>query len=194
MRSRPLVAFFVLTFAITWGLGGCFALFPAQFEALFGEISNTNPLFFVAVYAPSVSALIVTAYTGGISGLRELLNRLLRWRVGLRWYLTVFLGVPLLLLGSAALSAWFSGKSLEFGPKDWRLALYALLIPLVTDPGPLGEELGWRGFALPRLLERWSALSASLILGLIWGLWHLPAFFFSGLPQSQFSLPAFLLP
>jgi membrane protease YdiL (CAAX protease family) len=193
MRSRPLVAFFVLTFAITWGLGGCFALFPAQFEALFGEISNTNPLFFVAVYAPSVSALIVTAYTGGISGLRELLNRLLRWRVGLRWYLTVFLGVPLLLLGSAALSAWFSGKSLEFGPKDWRLALYALLIPLVTDPGPLGEELGWRGFALPRLLERWSALSASLILGLIWGLWHLPAFFFSGLPQSQFSLPAFLV-
>src|SRR5260370_34724501 len=112
MRSRPLVAFFVLTFAITWGLGACYMLFPARFEALFGEISNTNPLFLVAVYAPSVSALIVTGYTRGVSGLRELLSRLLRWRVGLKWYLTVFLGVPLLLLGSAALSPWFSGESL----------------------------------------------------------------------------------
>jgi uncharacterized protein len=193
MRSRPLVVFFVLTFAITWGLGACYALFPVRFEALFGEISNTNPLFLVAVYAPSVSALIVTGYTRGVSGLRELLSRLLRWRVGLKWYLTVFLGVPLLLLGSAALSAWFSGESLKLGPKDWQLALYALLVQLVTDPGPLGEELGWRGFALPRLLERWSALSASLILGVIWGLWHLPAFFISGLPQSHFSLPAFLV-
>src|SRR5947209_5661348 len=163
MRSRPLVAFFVLTFAITWGLGACFALFPAQLEAVFGKISNTNPLFFVAVYSPSISALIVTAYTRGVSGLRELLGRLLRWRVGLLWYLTVLLGVPLLLLASAALSAWYSGQALQFGSKDWRLALSALLIQLVTDPGPLGEELGWRGFALPRLLQRWSALSASLI-------------------------------
>jgi uncharacterized protein len=186
MRSRHLVAFFVLTFAITWGLGACYALFPTQLEELFGKISAANPLFFVAVYAPSLSAIVVTAYTSGASGLRELLSRLLRWRVGLKWYLTVILGVPLLLLTSAALSAWFSGESLEFGPRNWRLALYTLLISLLTDPGPFGEELGWRGFALPRLLERRSALSASLILGLIWGLWHLPAFFISGLPQSQF--------
>jgi uncharacterized protein len=162
-------------------------------EAVFGKISGANPLFYVAVYAPSLSALIVTAYTGGVSGLRELLSRLLRWRVGLRWYLTVFFGVPLLLLGSAALGAWFSGELLKFGPSHWKLALYPMLISLLTDPGPLGEELGWRGFALPRLLERRSALSASLILGLVWGHWHLPAFFISGLPQSRFSLPAFLV-
>jgi membrane protease YdiL (CAAX protease family) len=193
MRSRPLIAFFVLTFVITWGLGACYALFPTQLEALFGKISAANPLFYVAVYAPSLSALIVTAYTSGVSGLGELLSRLLRWRVGLKWYLTVFLGVPLLLLGSAALSALSSGESLNLGSKDWLLAIYALVVQLLTDPGPLGEELGWRGFALPRLLERWSALSASLILGAIWGLWHLPAFFISGLPQSHFSLPAFLL-
>jgi CAAX protease family protein len=193
MKSRPLVAFFVLTFAITWGIGACFALYRTSLETLFGKISGSNPLFLVAVYAPSFSALIVTGYTGGVSGLRELLSRLLRWRVGLRWYLIVLLGVPLLLLGSAVLSAWFSGHSLEFTPRHWALAIYPLLSSLLRDPGPLGEELGWRGFALPRLLERRSALSASLILGLIWGLWHLPAFFFSGLPQSQFSLPAFLV-
>jgi membrane protease YdiL (CAAX protease family) len=68
-----------------------------------------------------------------------------------------------------------------------------VLISLVLDPGPLGEELGWRGFALPRLLHNCSALIASVIVGLIWGLWHLPAFFINGLPQNQFSLPAFLV-
>jgi CAAX protease family protein len=193
MKKRPLVAFFVLTFAITWGLGACFALFPTSLEALFGKISGSNPLFLVAVYAPSFSALIITLYTGGVAGVKALLSRLIRWRAGLRWYLIVLLGVPLLLLASAILSAWLSGHSLEFTPRHWPLAIYPLLTSLFRDPGPLGEELGWRGFALPRLLERRSALSASLILGLIWGGWHLPAFFFSGLPQSRFSLPAFLI-
>ncbi len=193
MRKHPLLAFFVLTFAITWGLGACFALFPAQLKAVFGEITPANPLFFVAVYAPSISALVVTAYTAGAAGVRDLLARLCRWRVGLRWYLTVFLGIPALSLAAAALEAWLSGKSLEFGPGHWHMALYPLLIGLVADPGPLGEELGWRGFALPRLLAGRSALSAALILGLVWALWHLPAFFFSGLQQSRFSIVPFMV-
>jgi membrane protease YdiL (CAAX protease family) len=193
MRKRPLLLFFVLTFAITWGLGACYAMFPDRLVALFGPISNANPLFYVAVYAPSLSALIVTAYVDGIPGLRELLSRLLRWRVGLQWYLIVFLGMPSLIVGSAALTAWFSGESFDFekGRRPW--ALYPILLSLVLDPGPLGEELGWRGFALPRLLHRHSALTASVIVGLIWGLWHLPAFFISGLPQNQLSLPAFFV-
>jgi membrane protease YdiL (CAAX protease family) len=193
MRNRPLLAFFALTFAITWGTGACYALFPARLESVFGKITPANPLFYLAVYAPSISALVVTAYTGGTAGVRDLLARLLRWRVGLRWYLTVLLGIPALSLAAAALGAWLSGETLKFDPGHWHLALYPLLIGLVVDPGPLGEELGWRGFALPRLLAGRSALSASLILGLIWGLWHLPAFFFSGLPQNQLSIVAFLV-
>src|SRR5262245_49328835 len=192
MRKRPLLSFFVLTFAITWGLGACFALFPDRLVALFGPISNTNPLFYVAVYAPSLSALIVTAYADGIGGLRQLLSRLLRWRVSILWYFIVLLGMPALMVGSAVLTAWFSGEHFDFTKGHKELALYFVLLSLVRDPGPLGEELGWRGFALPRLLQRHSALTASLILGLIWGIWHLPAFFLSGLPQNQLSLPAFL--
>jgi hypothetical protein len=81
MRKHPLLSFFILTFTITWGLGACYALFPDRLVALFGPISNTNPLFYLAVYAPSLSAVIVTAYVDGIPGLRELLSRLVRWRV-----------------------------------------------------------------------------------------------------------------
>jgi membrane protease YdiL (CAAX protease family) len=193
MRKHPLLAFFLLTFSITWGIGACFALFPERLVALFGEMSVANPLFLIAVFAPSLSALIVTAITDGTAGLRDLLSRLVRWRVGLRWYLTIFLGIPLLGLGAGLLDAWLAGKPLAVGPDRWDLALYPLLVSLVTDPGPLGEELGWRGFALPRLLVGRSALSASVILGLIWGIWHLPAFFIAGLPQNQLSIPAFLL-
>jgi membrane protease YdiL (CAAX protease family) len=168
-------------------------LFPDRLVALFGPISNTNPLFYLAVYAPSISAIVVTAWTAGGAGLRDLLSRLFRWRVGIQWYLIVFLGMPGLLVGSAAVTAWFSGEPVKFVPHSWQLPLYGVLTSLLLDPGPLGEELGWRGFALPRLLQVRSALTASLILGLIWGLWHVPAFLIQGLPQNQLSLPAFLV-
>jgi membrane protease YdiL (CAAX protease family) len=193
MKNRRLLSFFILTFAISWGIGALYALFPDRLVAVFGPISNSNPLFYVAVYAPSLSALVVTAYADGIAGLRDLLRRLFRWRVGIRWYLVVFLGMPALLVGSGVLSAWWSGQPFKFEQGHKPLALYPMLISLVLDPGPLGEELGWRGFALPRLLYSRSAVTASFIVGLIWGLWHLPAFFINGLPQNQVSLPAFLV-
>ena len=113
---------------------------------------------------------VVTAYADGIAGLRDLLRRLFRWRVGIRWYLVVFLGMPALLVGSGVLSAWLSGQPFKFEQGHKPLALYPVLISLVLDPGPLGEELGWRGFALPRLLHNRSAATGSVIVGLIWGL------------------------
>jgi membrane protease YdiL (CAAX protease family) len=193
MKNRPVLLFFILTFAITWGIGALYACFPDRVVALFGPISNTSPLFYVAVYAPSLSGLFVTAYADGRPGLRDLLRRLFHWRVGIRWYLVVFLGVPAILVGSAILTAWWSGESFDFEKGHKPLAFFPVLMSLVLDAGPLGEELGWRGCALPRLLRRHTALTASLIVGLVWGVWHLPAFFIDGLPQNQLSLPAFLV-
>ena len=74
----------------------------------------------------------------------------------------------------------------------WRVML-AVLASFLADPGPLGEELGWRGFALPRLLEGRNALSAAVVLGIIWGVWHLPAFLIAGTPQSNMSFPILLI-
>jgi membrane protease YdiL (CAAX protease family) len=75
----------------------------------------------------------------------------------------------------------------------WPLLFHGLLPAIARDPGPLGEEFGWRGFALPRLLDLHSPLKASLILGLIHALWHLPLFFIPGMPQKQLSFPIFTL-
>jgi uncharacterized protein len=213
MKRHPLLAFFVLTFGLTWGLGACFALFPAQLTAVFGKVSVTNPLFIVAVYAPGISAIIVSGRIDGPAGVRRLLGGLLRWRIGVRWYLAILVGIPMLsaiaMLLSAALARtplmvdhWY--RLFLLGPSGQQIvraagagglwsAILVILGSFLADPGPLGEELGWRGFALPRLLKGRSALSAGVILGIIWGVWHLPAFIIAGTPQNNMSFPLFMI-
>ncbi len=215
MKQRPLLGFFGLTFGLTWGLGACFARFPNQLMAVFGNASISNPLFILAVYAPSISAIIMTCLLDGAAGIRRLIARLVQWRNGLRWYLAILLGIPagsaIALLSSAAftgtpltLEHWY--QLFLLGPTGHDIVrsltstsgghfgvIGVILASFFLDPGPLGEELGWRGFALPRLLEGRSALSAGAILGVIWGVWHLPAFFIAGTPQSHMSIWPFMV-
>jgi membrane protease YdiL (CAAX protease family) len=213
MKRRPLLAFFALTFGLTWGLGVCFALFPTQLTAMFGKVSMTNPLFILAVYAPGISAIVVTGFIDGADGIGRLLGRFLRWRIGIQWYLAILIGIPMLSVIAMLLSAALAGTSLSIdhwyqlfllGPNGRNTAAAAgsgglwsavlvLLGSFFADPGPLGEELGWRGFALPRLFEGRSALSAGVILGIIWGVWHLPAFLIGGTPQNGMSFPLFII-
>jgi membrane protease YdiL (CAAX protease family) len=213
MKRRPLLAYFAITFGLTWGLGACFFLFPAQLTAVFGKVSVTNPLFILAVYAPTISAIVVTSFIDGASGIRRLLARFLRWRIGIRWYLAILVGIPMLSVIAVLLNAAFTRTPLSIdhwyqlfllGPTGhWIVDAAAagglwsvvrvLLGSFFADPGPLGEELGWRGFALPRLLKDRSALSAGIILGIIWGVWHLPAFLIGGTPQNSMSFPLFMI-
>jgi len=163
VRRSPLVSFFVLTYALSWGVGALFAGVPLIApDRLFGA----GPLV----------ALIVAALASGRAGLRDLGRRLLQWRVGLRWYAMVLV-LPILLVGTAvALIPVFGGtapdwtKAPDLAPMALMLVVF-LVLPLAV---PLGEEIGWRGFALPRFLTVRSPLTASLILGVIWSLWHLP--------------------
>ena len=191
LQSHQLLSYFALVFTITWGIGGVCLLAPAIVKPLARGPALTNPLFYLAVYAPTTASLVLTALFGGTAGLRKLLGRLLPWRVGVQWYLGVLLGYPLvgLLAGRAA---GLFGVAQGHIP-NWGHFLWALIPALVVDPGPLGEELGWRGFALPRMLARWEPLKASLLLGLVWGIWHLPAFLIVGLPQNRLAFPALLL-
>jgi membrane protease YdiL (CAAX protease family) len=188
-RRGSLTLYFIFVFTITWGIAALLLLLPNQMAALFGPMSARNPIFFLAVYAPTLSALLLTATIEGWAGVVALLSRMVRWRFGLQWYLFVLLGIP--VLGLCA-TAWGGGTPL-YPWGQWYLYIPLLLSQIFVDPGALGEELGWRGYALPRLLARYQALWASLILGAIWFVWHLPAFFVSGAPQNSLSLPAFFM-
>jgi membrane protease YdiL (CAAX protease family) len=172
VRRFPLVACFVLAYALTWWV------YPLlRFSPLLG-------LF--GLFGPALAAIIVTGITDGRAGVKALLGRTVRWRVPLRWYL-VALGVP------AALALMAAGLYVLVGPGTsitlGRLsALDFVLVILVV-----GEELGWRGYALPKLLEKRSPLTASLIMGVLWWAWHLPTFFIPGTPQFRQPIVAFLV-
>jgi membrane protease YdiL (CAAX protease family) len=182
-----LIPFFLLTFLITWGLGAFAIFLPTQFQALVGELTDTSPMYFLATAAPTISATILTFAQGGWNDLGSLYGRLVRWRFGLKWYALVLLGVPAM--------GWIATRVTGASPlkETTTTAEFLLLMFYLLITGPLCEELGWRGFALPRLLKRFSPFTASLILGVIWGVWHLPSFFVGGMVQAGLSLPLFLL-
>jgi hypothetical protein len=190
-RTHILLAFFVMAYAITWSIGGLRIFAPGLLSAFSRWPALTNPLFYLAVYAPALSALLLTAVLGGRAAMRKLFERLLPRKTALLWCLFILIAYPLAGIAAGEIVMRLGGPAVRF--PNW-LHFYASLLPaLFVDPGPLGEELGWRGFALPRMLKRWPPMTASLILGLIWGFWHLPAFFIAGLPQIRLALPALLL-
>lgn len=186
-RGDLLVPFFVLTFAITWGLGAFIMLLPGLAEALFGKLSAASPVFIVAVAGPTIAASILSFVRGGWPGLRALYAQWTQWGFGLQWYALLLIAIPLVNY----LITWVAGSGPTPNLSTLSSLLGFLLLQFVL--GPLGEELGWRGFAFPRLLKRYSPFVASLVFGIIWGVWHLPAFFLSGLPQSNLGIPIFLL-
>jgi membrane protease YdiL (CAAX protease family) len=169
-----LVAFFVLAFALSWAW-----VVPLAVSHLVVDRGQGWPTHYPALFGPAVAAVLVVAGTTGRRGIAQLLHRIVLWRVGWRWWLAAF--SPVAFLAIALLGSWASGLSL---PRPTDFALFSgvpaagLLgvVPLVII-GALGEEIGWRGFALPHLQHRFSPLVASLILAALWALWHLPQFF-----------------
>ena len=193
MASEPtsrqhsgLLPFFLLTFLITWGVAAFLFLFPNQFKALFGTLTAASPIFVLAVAAPTISATIITYILSRGPGLRALYARIVQWRFGVQWYALVIVGLPLL----GFIVSRVTPAHPQYDVSTPAMVILLLLKELIL--GPLGEELGWRGFALPRLLQRFNPFVASLILGVIWGVWHLPALFVSTLPQGQLAIPSFL--
>jgi uncharacterized protein len=186
--ASPARLFFRYAFALTWGIG-LVGLVVARMIPGTEPFSTASPFYWIAGYAISLLGIAMTAIWDGTLGLRRLVNRLLPWRAKLRWYLIVLGGYGLIF--AVALHA---ARAVGAGPSSvpgLRAVLLGLLMTLATDVGPLGEEFGWRGFALPRLLEQWSPLKTSLVLGTIHAMWHLPLFFIPGMPQTQIAFPLF---
>jgi uncharacterized protein len=180
VRRHPLVLFFVLAFAFSWVVWA-----PAVF--LSGGPSESHTLaallHLVGSLGPMSSAFAVTALASGSAGVRELLGRVFRWRVGLWWWAVATLGTPILFLVAAEVCHLLFGgwpDLGEFGHSEEFAFLGLLPYWLVNIVFfGFGEEVGWRGFALPRLQTgRRSALVAALILSLFWAAWHIPLFSF----------------
>lgn len=188
MRERALLPFLLVTFAIAWGILAGYLFLNEPMSRMFGPITGQHPLFYLAVYAPAIAALLVVFHGEGAGGVRRLLARLLLWRASFGWYAFLFLGVPLVFYVAALWQGWRFGDPPHFASlSGWLVA--ALLMAI---KGPV-EELGWRGVALPLLQRRFTPFSAAILLGLIWGLWHLPAFLLGGTPQGAWSFLPFLV-
>lgn len=177
-----LVAFFLLTYALMWA---CFGTVAAA------RIPANSPLGFLVIYvgvfAPSLVALGLTARAEGRAGVRTLLGRIVQGRVAARWYVFAVAYIPAIKLAAAAIHRVATGAWPRFG--DVPLYLIPLAI-LVSTPVQAGEEVGWRGYALPRMAERMGLAPASVLLGLLWAFWHLPQFF---IPEADTYGQSFLV-
>ena len=177
-KRHALILYFVLTYIISWSF-----MIPVALSVQ-GVVSWEIPpsLYYFASFGPMIAALIVTAITEGGKGVRHLLGRLLIWRVGLRYYVFAIL-VPIGLFALAVIvNLIITGEW-----SDLRMLGEVDYLPYLTPLGVLGvwlltyglgEETGWRGFALPHLQRSRTAASATVILAVFWACWHLPAFFF----------------
>jgi membrane protease YdiL (CAAX protease family) len=189
-RSIPAsaMAYFVaITFAITWGLVGLYVLFPDQATSILGEISGSHPVFFLATWAPSIAAFILVGLYGGLAGLKGFLSRLLLWRTRAFWIVFLLVVVPLVF---AAGSSMKGGPLLAPLPPEGVAPVIGALV-MMLFLGPL-EEFGWRGFAQPLLQRSIAPIWAGVLIGVVWGVWHLPAFYLSGVVHSGWNfLPFF---
>lgn len=184
--SRVLIPFFALTFIVAWGLIALLAAAPDSLERILGPARASHPFFILAVWTPALVALPIVAVTTGADGLRRYLSRVLRWRAPLQWYAFLVLGIPALFFAGAALAGTM--PALDYPAVGVLLQTAAFMAVL----GPV-EEFGWRGLALPILQRRLSPLAAGTLLGVIWGIWHLPAFVLSGTPQSGWAFFPFFI-
>lgn len=180
IATRPVRAFFVLTFLISSTL-----MTPAMIAGL--DSAAAIP-FFVGVFGPFIAAAIVTRSSG--TSVRAWLRNVFRPRQSWRWYAAV-IAFPLALAVVASAEFALAGESLEFGLVGERAAAFLPLLVycLLLNGGP--EELGWRGFALPRLLERFSPVRATILLGTARGLWHLPLLLAEDNPDHNLPAIAF---
>ena len=164
-RAHPLPTFFLIAYLLSW----------TYWVLALGIMGRSTLGWFVpGAFGPPLAALLVTGLVDGRDGLRAFLRRWVLWRVGLRWYVLALVGLPALGLLAGLLSGDWSERFAGSGPSV--AVTYLAILSFLVVLGGGQEEPGWRGFALPRMQERLGPLIASVVLGVLWGVWHLPVF------------------
>lgn len=183
MKKHPVVWFYLLAFGITW-----IGMVPAALGS-HGIAPFDNPYFqllsiFYAI-GPALAAVIVSRVAHGKKGVQDLDKGLMQWRVGLVWYILAVLGSAVLLIAAQVITKLL-GLPVTIAGLQGDLSPYIIFGFAINFLANTCEEIGWRGFALPRLQKRYNALLATLIVGILWGLWHLPLLFMVGSPMSEY--------
>jgi len=179
LQRHQLLTYFGLTFAISWIIWLGLILGSLHIQTPMGAALNV-----VAIAGPSIAALVLATVLGG-GELRRLLAGFSLSRLSVRWTV-VALVLPLAMMAAAiAVSVAAFGAPRPAVTVGVAGVVLAEFVRVLLRGGPVGEELGWRGFALPRLQQHRNALEASILLGLVWGFWHLPLYFVLGTGQSE---------
>ena len=189
--SKPVILFVLLTYIISWAF-----IYPSFQMILHSKNKDIPPLAFIGLigqYGPTIIALVIVTWFYGKSDCKNLLRKYLQWKQPLKWYLFVLL-LPVLIRFAATLSTSFSGYKNQFAITTESFYMLPVFLLIALPFGPLGEELGWRGFLLPELLKKNNWVVSSLVTGCVWTVWHLASFTLPGaaLP-SVFEVNAFTL-
>ena len=186
IRLRTLTPYLLMTFGLAWGVLALYIFLSGPMTAIFGQLTGNHPLFFLAVHAPAIAACVIILTNAGPRGLLRFLGRTTLWRCPPTWLAFLLVGLPAVFYAGAAING-----SLATDPFPLAAAASPLLaLFLAAIKGPV-EEIGWRGFALPLLQRRLAPFWAAMILGAVWGFWHVPAFLLSGTQQSSWSFAPF---
>jgi membrane protease YdiL (CAAX protease family) len=186
--TARLAAFFAITFAITWGVIGSYILWPDAMTLRFGEITGAHPFFFLATWSPAIAAFAVVLIWGGVSGLKAFMLRLALWRCPPSWWAFILIVLPFMFMAGSLIKG---GPLLTPLPPEGAGPVVALMFMMLLL-GPV-EEFGWRGVAQPILQRYIAPFWAGALIGTVWGIWHLPAFYLSGVVFAEWSfLPFFV--
>ena len=196
MKQYPAASFFVLAFAISWVLWVPLVLYIKFVLPADQEPGGLMLLMLLGTFAPTVAAIMMTGILEGKPGVKKLLAKLLIWRVGFRWWLAAFLLAPVATFAAIGIYVLLGGTVGRFDPSQWYVVL---LGPVFALPFYVGEEMGWRGYALPRLQQKYTSLWSSVIVGALWALWHAPAYWasegtvISGKPVTLFAVGWYII-
>lgn len=178
--QKEVLAYFLAALGFTWAIHSSIIVFDVPFSL---DISTPGmKLYLLGLAGPLFASVAISAYQAGWEGVKGLLSRALVWRFPIRWYLVAILLMPAINLANILIFydripgdfAWFAVAPVLIAGQIWVV---------------VAEEFGWRGFALPRLQARYGSLGATLVLGPVWSIWHLPMFFIPGSPQYSESVP-----
>ena len=188
ITTGMIIPFVLLTFGVTWGVMLVLVTAPQLIPSFLGPMSVTNPVYILAVWSPGLVGTGLILWQTGWAGLRRYFGRLFRIKVGWQWWAFVLLALPVIKIAGAILNGTpFSGW-LVLDPFGQILGISLFMLFL----GPV-EEFGWRGVLLPLMQRVMTPALAGVIIGLIWAVWHIPAFFLDGAPHTAWSMLPFII-